>query len=86
MSVLLELVVDEQASHGERSENQAEEDVAGVGAVMQDAVALADGQGEHQDHNDQIESLVHKRSFPSVQLKNARWARGVKLSEIVLPI
>jgi len=75
--------VDQEAADGKRGENQAEKDIAGVCAVLHDAVALADGQRKHQNHKNEIEGFVHKRSFPdgNAQLKNAWSAREDKLAE-----
>jgi hypothetical protein len=41
-------------------------------------------QREHQNHKDEIESLVHKRSFPDEigALKNAWWAREKKKQRV----
>jgi hypothetical protein len=59
-----ELVVNQQPSYAESAEQQQENNVPGIRAVLQYVIALSDGQREHQNHDDQIESLVHKRSFP----------------------
>jgi hypothetical protein len=58
-----ELVMNHQAAHAERCEQKEEYDVRGVRAVLHDAVAFFNCQREHQHHNDQVESLVHTRSF-----------------------
>lgn len=83
MPALLETVVDEQATDAKCCENQAEEDISRVSAVVHDAVALPDGQREHQNHKNEIEGFVHKRSFQRWHLasKNAWWARKDKLTE-----
>ena len=47
-----EIVVNHQTSDAESGEKQKKDDVAGIGAELHDAVALFDGQREHQNHND----------------------------------
>jgi hypothetical protein len=47
---------------------------------VHDAVALTDGQREHQNHKDEIESFVHKRSFPDGILCWRMPDRPVKIS------
>jgi hypothetical protein len=77
---LLETVVDEQATDAECCENQAEEDISRVSAVVHDAVALPDGQREHQNHKNEIEGFVHKRSFPDGILRRRMLCGPVKKS------
>jgi len=53
--------VDEQAANSECQEQQKKNDIGGVGADLVDDVDLAGCEGEHQDHDDEVECFVQGR-------------------------
>ena len=55
--------MDEQATNGERQEQQEKDHIAGVGVDLRDEVNVASGESKHQDHDDEVEGLVHGKSF-----------------------
>ena len=50
----------EQTPYRECCEEQAEEDVSGVGSVLHDADAFGYRQARHHDHENEIQHFIHR--------------------------
>jgi hypothetical protein len=60
MRLFTELIVDQEAPDGEGEKKQEEDDIGGGGAELRDEINLPRGEREHENHDDEIESLVHE--------------------------
>lgn len=53
--------MDQQSTNGECQEQQEKDHVGGVRADLRDDVELPGGERKHQNHDDEVEGLVHGR-------------------------
>src|SRR5262245_12185406 len=58
------LLMNQKPPHGKRRKKQAEQYVSGVRAVLGDVERFHDRQAGHQNHQDQIQSLIHVLLLP----------------------
>jgi len=59
VTLLAELIVDQETADGEGEKKQKEDYVGGGGTGLRDEINLARGEREHENHDDEIEGFVH---------------------------
>src|SRR5579859_1575193 len=80
------LHLDHDAADGEQREDDQEENIRAVRAVLQDVIRLAPGEHEHDDHENEIPSFVHLKLRPEITIHNTCAPHGLRPAKDSKPI